>query len=450
MHERTQRAISRLLFVFCCALPTAFTLLCVIVTWTPWFHHRALRKLENDISRASGMIVRIESFHRAAPSTVHLSNVRILNPETLREVASVREVDWDGGRNEVAILLHQPKLQSRQLESAWKLVHDRFLCDPVRTEVPVRFAANDLTIESRSGAMTFSDVGAWLRPNGKSVDAVVQGLTANNISGQPVTVRVSRIRDIAPPSTRWLLDSGTTPLPCSALAEYFPAMTRLGPEAEFLGKLRWQSDSKHSLVDLGGSQFRNVALDRLFEDQSHRLSGLATIDFAHCHVNPSEDRSDIVGTIRIKNGQIGRSLLLSAQENFGFRVGVPPGVGDVPFDSIAIGFNINNTELSLDGICRSEPGQENVGDDVVMSMDGMAVVHSTRQPLNAIDTIALIAPDHAVPVPMSGQTGWLTSVLIPPSRAKSRGENRIRSARAWEGGPTIEQPESESEPRARY
>jgi len=444
VHERTQRAISRLLFVFCCALPTAFTLLCVIVTWTPWFHHRALRRLENDISRASGMIVRIEAFHRSAPTTVHLSNVRVVNPETLREVASVREVDWDGGQNEVTILLHQPKLQSRQLESAWKLVHDRFLCDPERTEVPVRFAANDLTIESRGGAMTFRDVGAWLRPNGKTIEAIIQGLTANDVSGQPVTVRVSRVRDIEPPTTRWLLDSGATPLPCSALAEYLPAIKRLGPEAEFLGKIRWQSDSRNSMVDLGGSQFRNVALDRLFEDQSHRLSGLATIDFVHCHVNPSDDRSDIVGTIRIKNGQIGRSLLLSAKQHFGFQVGVPAGIGDVPFDSISIGFNINNTELSLDGICRSEPGQENVGDDVVMCMDGIAVVHSTQQPLNAIDAITLIAPDHAVPVLMSGQTGWLSRVLIPPSRARSDGENRIRSAKLYDGGPTILQPEKSS------
>ncbi len=37
MHERTQRAVARLLFAFACALPTAITLMLVMVTYTPWY-----------------------------------------------------------------------------------------------------------------------------------------------------------------------------------------------------------------------------------------------------------------------------------------------------------------------------------------------------------------------------------------------------------------------------
>jgi hypothetical protein len=442
VHERTQRAIARLLFVFCCALPTLITMLCVLVTWTPWYDHRVLRKLESDISRATGMIVRIDDFHRSAPSSIRLSDVRVVNPETLREVARVREVEWVRRDNEVSIFLRQPELQSSQLESAWKLAHDRFLCDPDRTNLPVRFAANDLTIQSRSGAMTLRDVDAWLKPNRKSIEAAIQCVPANDDSSSAVMVRVSRDRSVEPPSTRWLLDTGTAALPCSALAGYLPILGSLGSEAEFSGKMRWQSDSKNSMVDLGGSQFRNVALDRLFEDLPHRLSGLATIQFNHCHINPRDGRRDIVGSIRAKNGQIGRSLLRSARRNLGFQDTVLEGVGDVPFDLIAVGFNIDNTRLSLDGICGTEPGQENIGAGVVMCTDGFPVVQSSEQELHAVDAITLIAPDHAVPVPMSGQTGWLMNVLIPPSRSLRGSENRIRSARAWEGGSTIKQSEA--------
>ena len=439
MHERTQRAIARLLFVACCAVPTAITILCVLTTWTPWYHQRVLRQLETKVSQFTGMIVRIEDFHRVAPETIQLSRVRVVNPETLREVAEISELEWAAKKGRVTIDLHWPKLQAGQLESAWQLVHDRFLCDPNRTLVPVHFTAKDLTIQSELGAMTWQEIDAWLKPDGKTVTANVQCLLAGN-AASPIQVKVNRDRRVDPPVTRWLLDSGSTPLPCTVLAEYLPVLESLGPDAHFSGTIRWQSNARGWMVDLGGSRFDQVAMDRLFENQHHRLTGMATISFTHCHINPGESRSDVVGSIRVVDGHIGRSLLRSAGRSFGFETGLPDGVNDVPFDRLCVGFNINNDQLLLQGICQTEPGYEGLGPSVVMSMDGQPLVRSTDQHLYAIDAMHLIAPEHAIDVPLAGQNGWLAKVIIPPSRPIPGSENRIRAARRYNGGPVIEQP----------
>ncbi|NNE00077.1 MAG: hypothetical protein HKN47_22380 [Pirellulaceae bacterium] len=365
-----------------------------------------------------------------------------MNPETLREVAAVREVEWAKQSDEVSILLHQPELQSSQLQGAWKLIHDRFLCDPERTDRPVRFAANDLTIHSRSGAMTLRDVGAWLRPSGNSVEAAVQCIPANYQLDSPVTVKVNRDRETGTPKTKWVLDTGRTPLPCSALADYLPALDALGSEAEFIGTMRWQSDANEWIVDLSGATFDKVALDRLFEKQSHRLSGKATIHLDRCRIDPSQRHSDIVGSIRAIDGRIGRSLLLSAQQHLGFEVRFPDGVDDVPYDLLAVAFNINSTQMELDGICHSVPGFNNLEADTALCLDGIPMVRSTDTDLDALAVVTAIAPSHSVMVPLSNQTGWLTNIFVPPSRPLPGAQSRIRSATRWQGGPTIEQPES--------
>ena len=55
MHERTQRAMARLMFVFCCAIPTLVTISVIVFTWTPWYHHRCLSQIEAKLSDETGL-----------------------------------------------------------------------------------------------------------------------------------------------------------------------------------------------------------------------------------------------------------------------------------------------------------------------------------------------------------------------------------------------------------
>ncbi len=442
MHERTQRAIARLMFVFCCAVPTSLTFLCVLVTWTPWYHNRALRTIQAGLSRETGLIVEIEDFQRVSPSTIHLHDVRILEPEYGVEVASVRRLEWVSGSQQTSILLHQTELQSSQLERTWQMVHDRFLCRPELTSLPVEVVGNDLTIHSRSGALSVRDVLAWIQPREDAVEATIQCVLANSRSNAPVDIKIRRDRSDNEPVTDWTLQANGSPLPCSALAEYLPLMASLGSDAEFSGTMSWQLGENHWWIDLGGSTFEHVSLDRLFEQQAHRLSGTAKIQFDRCRIEPHNRRSDIVGSIHAKDGIAGRSLLMSGHQHLGFGVRLPEGVGDVEYDRLALAFDLNNTKLKLFGICHQEFGYFPIG--VVLSQDGQALVQSPATSLDALKLVTAIAPPHSVLVPLSKQTSWLMNVFVPPSRPLPSDDQpyppRIRRLENARGGPGIAQP----------
>jgi len=468
VHERTQRAIARLLFVFCCAVPTAINLVCVVVTWTPWFHNRARTGIEQEIARETGLLIHIDDFRRYAPATIVLSGVQLFDPETLQEVGRVRQVQWDAEGDEVSIVLRQPELQSAELASTWRLIHDRFLCRPERTAVPVQLVANDLTIHSSGGSVTLRDVGAWIGLDEGSVRASLQCFPAGSTSHTPVTVTAARDRSLSEPTTRWLLDAGDTPLPCGALADYLPPLTRLGSEAEFRGRMRWYGDRREPTIDLAGARFDAVSLDRLFEDQTHRLSGRATIQFDRCRIDPAGRRRDIVGTIRATDGVIGRSLLISAATHLGFDAdatlrggGDPYGTvvraggqdpqllaadnrshADIPFDLLALQFDLNNSQLKLSGVCHNEVGYESLPEAVVICRDGFPLVRSSRSALDALAVVKTIAPQHSVMAPLAAQTHWLTEIFTPPSAPLPPSETRIRRlAERYDGEPEVRQPD---------
>lgn len=447
MHERTQRAIARLLFVFCCAVPTSITLACILITWTPWYHRRALATLQSSLKKETGLVVEIGDFRKPAPDTWQLTKLRLLDPETRREVARVRELHWVRRENEASILLHQPELQSSQLANLWTLLHDRFLCRPEQTDVPTQIAGNDLTIHSRTGALTFRDVDAWVRGDAESAEATIQCQPAPSQLEAPLTITVRRDRSEETPATDWVLETHGTPLPCSSVAEFFPQLESLGSDATFTGTMRWRSQGDRWSLDLGGSRFEQIALDRLFEQHAHRLSGSAMLQLDRCRIEPHQRRSDIAGSLRAREGLIGRSLLSSASQHLRLELRLPEewgtSPGDIPYDLLALGFNINSTQLRLDGICRTEAGYESYPAGVVLLLNGYPLVQSTPTTLESLRLLTTIAPAHSVPVPLSQQTNWLTQVFLPPSRPLPPDQPlppRIRAAGNWQGGPAISQP----------
>jgi len=396
------------MFVFCCAVPTALTLFCVLVTWTPWYHQGVLSSLEQHLSTELGLIVEIGQLHRDSPTQWQLENVRLIQAETREEVMRIRRLQWNEDAQQTSLLLHQPELRAAELTATWKLIHDRFLCRPDRTVRPMLFAANDLTIHSQAGSLTLRDLDAAIRPRKEAVEAQLQCVPAHQSLDAPIEIVVRRERGEKEPATVWLLDTGGTTLPCTALADYIPLLRRLGSEATFRGTLAAKLGQHHSSIDLSGSRFEDVSMDRLFEGHSHRLSGNATVQFERCRIDPAERRSDIAGSMRIHDGLIGRSLLAAAADHLGFQIQLPETMneipGDVPFDRLALGFNINNTQMTLRGICRTERGYESYPADVVLLLDGLPLVKSSEQTLASLQLMTAIAPPHSVPVPMSAQT----------------------------------------------
>ncbi|MCG8652786.1 MAG: hypothetical protein MI861_23300 [Pirellulales bacterium] len=427
MHERTQRAIARLTFVFCCAVPTLATMMMILVTWTPWWHQRCRRQIQADLSRDTGMTVRIGDFQRAAPATLHLYDVEIVSPETQRLVAQIREVHWVDHGDQISILLQQPELRSAELRHTWAMIHDRFLCRPDRTSVPVQLAANDLTIQSRPGALTLRDVDAWIRPGlvDKTVEATIQCLPATqhgsleNRTLSPINISVTRDRNGSSPTTSWMLETGDTALPCSALAEYIPSLEQLGSDAMFLGVMRWTLGRDRWSVDLGGSRFSDLSLSHLMEKMPHRLIGDgATLELRRCHVAAERGETtvvDIAGSLHARRGSIDASLLRSAQRHLGFRV--VPSDKPITYDLLALDFDLYGPRLQLTGICHKQPGHESLGNQVAICADGHPLAVSSQQVLPSTVLMSVMAHQHSQTIPLSRQTTPLLDILLPPSRS---------------------------------
>ncbi|QDT02480.1 hypothetical protein K227x_08570 [Rubripirellula lacrimiformis] len=450
MHERTQRGIARLMFVLCCAVPTSITLAVVVMMATPWYAGRVRRSAEAELSRATGLVVQIGRFTRTSPSTIRIDELRILEPETQAEVAYVRQLDWVDRDDEVSILLRQPKLQSATLPSAWRLIHDRFLCRPEQTGRPIRFAANDLTIaDGPSSGMTLTDVDAWIEPEPDAVQAVILCMLATSGSdasrdGTPIDITIRRDRSGQTPTTEWTIDTHDNALPCTTLAKYLDGpMGRLGAAATFSGSMRWHLEADRWWIDLGTSHIDGLSLDRISEKQPHRFSGTGRLDFERCRIEPRRS-VDIAGTFTASDGQIGRSLLASAHMNLGFDVRVPPGTEDLQYDRIAMRFSLLDTELRINGICHTEQGYTSFPEGIAMHAGGFPLVRTDGLPLRSIALMTALAPSHSEMVPLSAQNAWLTDILIPPSRPMPHEpaamRAKIRTAREYSGGPVTEQP----------
>lgn len=453
MHERTQQAIGRLLFVFCCAGPSILTITWILITCTTWFQNRTTQDLQGRMESTLGLTVTFESYQHPAPDHWVFGNLNLRHPETLKLVGKVREAHWLIQGNEARMLLEQPELEANQIVALWKSIHDRFLCYPDNLKYPLSIAANDLTIQSGNHSFTLSDLDAWVENSQTESSIALQLHLADGLSHAPMMMKVQRNRDTVEAaqtittSTSVSLNTNGTALPCSAVADFLPAIESLGSSATFTGNLEWELSNNGWSIDLAGSRLAGIELDRLFENHAHRLSGKATIELDRCFIMPNERKSDLSGQIRVEQGLIGKALLKQFAENLRFKLLETEAwndlSGDVPYDLIAIGFNISGTQMRLTGICQNERGYENYPAGVAIVFNGYPLAQSFEDAIESVRLLAAIAPMHSVAVPMSAQTDWLTNILVPPSRPLPRLEStppRIRSARVWEGGPLVQQP----------
>ncbi|MCM2369415.1 hypothetical protein [Aporhodopirellula aestuarii] len=419
MHERTTRAIARWLFVGCCALPTVLTMFAILVTWTPWYHNRARHALENHVELLTGLHVQIGDFERADPSTWRLSDVRLADPETLRTVAKIRTVCWIAESENTVIRLSQPEIRVEMLDHVASLVHDRFLCRPDLTSVPVRIAADDVTLRGQSTAQTLQDFDTYLETRDNVVWATVRCIPAGQRpDSEGVMVEVTRDRSASPPVTAWSLQTGELRMPLDVIADYFPFLGRLGSDATFDGTM---SASRQDGVvaepwafSLAG-RFRNIDLGQLTQDLPHRVTGRGDVSIDRCQLD-RDGSVNVAGQLMAGEGWMSASILPRLAEDLGCELTVPIE-DDFGFDALALRFDLYAAQLRVEGACRSISGREWLPSDVVVSAGGRPIVLSKGRWLPATHLLRLVAPPHSVSVPISGQTTGLLWLLRPPRHA---------------------------------
>ncbi|QDS96176.1 hypothetical protein FF011L_49840 [Roseimaritima multifibrata] len=413
MHERTQKAICRLAFVACCAMPTFLVLLAIITTWTPWYHSRQLRLLESALTDQLGLRVELEDFARPAPSVLRLSGIVIKENETGAEVGRIRMATYAILNEKRVLRIHQPELQSAQLKHTWQIVHDRFLCQPELTRQPLIVAADDLSLHSSSGGVTLREVIARVTPEDQQIKTEIEFIPAGRESDIKAQVSIVRNRELAIPETRWQLHTGGVPLPCSALADYLPILRTLGEEAEFNGALGWNVSSEGWKIDLAGANFEGVDLSVLFDGLPHKLTGRATLKLAHCKITPGE-MVDVSGSIVATRGYVDDSLLQAAETHLGIQSSVSDNQGSEWYDLLAFRFDLFGSKLSMHGSCHHQRGYESMPAGTILARGTKPLAgRQNTEAISSTNLVAALAPHHAKLVPFSSQTAAIGHLLIP-------------------------------------
>jgi hypothetical protein len=435
MHERTQRAVARLLFVFCCAVPTSIVFTMILVTWTSWYQSKKLAEITYDLGRETGLVFQIDRCRMIAPGKYVLDNVRVSDPDSGLQIATIRMIDYFRGKDRVGIVLHQPELQSAGLGLAWSALHDRLISCQAHTVLPTSIVAIDLNIRSRTGALPPLELSAQITPEGESVRMIAHASDPAGRNGPRIRVDLFRNREGTLPATELVLSTEGTALPCSAVAEYAPAIDALGPDAEFSGTIKCSETPSGWSYDLGSSSLRRMNLSYLTDDLPHRVLGDADLRFRRCFIRPGQI-INLIGTFHASNVRVKPELLAAMQQRLGMAVdfGV---VGDhsngIECKLAAVDFEITDETMKLTGVCNDF--HAGIGSDVALYARGRPIAVTSPTRIDADQLTTILQP------PSRSLAAW-NQVLLPSSPAASIAERPtagIRRVTNSRGEPSIRQ-----------
>lgn len=429
MHERTQRAVARLLFVFCCAVPTSIVLLSIPVTWTSWYQSRELDALTHRLGLQTGLAFQIERCQRIAPGKYVLENIRVSDPDSRQHVATIRTIDYVQSDELIAVRLHQPEFQSAGLGHAWTMIHDRLISRPARTVLPIRIEAFDANIISRTGSMPATEISATITPEGESVRMIARAQDYSRRTGPQIRVELFRDRKREIPATTLVLSTEGTALPCSALAEYAPAIKCLGPNALFSGVIQCAESPNGWSFDLKTSSLTHLSLNDMTDHLPHRVIGEAELHLRRCVIIPGQS-VNIVGSIESSKPssiRIPSSLLMALRDQLGTPVDESVLIANpngVECD-LSVDFDIHDETMTLTGI----------GSDTVLYSRGRPIALANPEPVSADRITAMLSPP----------SRWLVSwnqVLLPSTplvRSDAHPSATIGSVRHLNGEASIRQ-----------
>lgn len=358
MHERTERAVARLLFVFCCAVPTSFVMLAILISWTPWFQARRLAELEYQLGRESGLVFDIESCHQTSPGKFELSGVRISDPDSGRQIATVRLIDYYVDDSKRSLQLHQPELESAGLGVAWTKLHDRLISSPQHTMIPISIVSTRLNIISSTGSLELEDLRATVKPETDGVHLIAEVGDAAQYSETHLRFELFRDRNVMRnglrdlPETEVIFSTEDTALRCSVLADYLPIAKSLGPDATVRGSLKCRQSPKGWHYEIGPSTLSQVNLTQLSEMLPHPVRGLANIRIAEGSILPGQS-IDLFGSIHSERCGVQPPLLARLEDRLAMSIKSAYRVEPTGFLDLELGvhFELRDSAMKLTGIC---------------------------------------------------------------------------------------------------
>ena len=441
LHEKTIRSICRLVFVACCAVPTLMTIVILLWRATPYHRERQIRRVETAIRDATGLNVGAGDVSFPTPSRIAIDSLELRDVETEQEVARCRKADIMLDDTQFVVELQQPELQSAQMQSAWRLLHDRLLRRPEHLRTMVRLVASDLTLHDPVTPMTMRNVDAWVGLEADDVVAGIQAVPASAPSMSPILMTIRRQRDGGQTKTLVTFNSGDHALPLSAYRAWLPeTLGELGDTATIRGTVRCLVQERGVLLDLGGCTIDGIQVDRLLTGTAHRMSGWATVMLDRGIVQPG-GRLDLTGRVRIRGGAIGGSMMQQLSEHLAVEI---PEVSEdqrIAFDWLCCQFKIDQHATVIEGVCRHELGDASMPPEVLMASAGQPLAIARGLEVPTVAMASMLASRHSLLVPVTPQNHLLLSLLPPPVQPPAKVDQAIlRTTARSIRPPSIRQP----------
>jgi hypothetical protein len=426
LHDNTRRTICRALFLGLCIVPTI-----AVVTWSVTFTLPGRQSgLQDDLSRTTGMRVRLGAVAHPTPELTRLSDVQITTAETDRPVLAARQIEAAQQGDRQVIILSQPEAHGEELGELWMLLErwfeDRLVVGPSRALLIM----NDLTLREGTSPRTFSRVEAHLDLAPTGPEATIKFRLTESAADLPATVRVRRDRSQVPHRTRVEFDTGGAPLPCSMLFAAMGIENYLGNQSEFTGQL-WLSRAGYGLkaepwqVESMAGRLTQVDLRRLVAEQfPHHLTGQVTVQIDDARFGAGRlqfAQGRIVGG----PGQVHTTLLSSAQAAMQMQHNLPSTVpGIMEYQQLAFSFQLQNEQLQIRGECEGAAGY------VMVSPDLAVQEPTAAQPQPILALVRMLVPQSQFAVPATQEADWLTTFLpIPSAIAPANAQPRATKLR---------------------
>ena len=419
LHETTRRRVCRATFLLLCVGSTFG-----VILWAIWIDSAAHRRThEAAWSATLDLQVSLGRVSTPRPGVTLYEEVQLVAPETRATLARIQAVEYDRTTSPPTLVASRPELSADQLARAWQAL-ERALRLPPAQGPGFRLAETDLTLHQVDGHdQTLTNLRGHLASAKEAARAAFAFRVAGLEMTSDATLRVERhaVRGTPPITMRIDFQTGDAALPVGLLQSAWPALRHLG-EATYRGQL-WLTTE--SLAGEGGASGRLEAVDlqTLIGDQfPTTLSGTAQIDLDAVQISGGR-LAMAKGALLASGGRIWHRTLEAAVQHLDCELANPQkrlGVS-LPYQELAIGFQLDGTRLELLGKCQHAPGALIVAGDEPL-------LEQPRSPQNTISLLRLLVPENDLQVPaVSAATELIRRLPLPEAVLDSAG---TRAARA--------------------
>jgi hypothetical protein len=427
-------------FLALCVLPTA-----AVFAWsnsqTSTAHVSACAA---EMSRELGLHESLAGVAYPRPGAALYEGIELTDPESGAPLVQMRSLEADRGNNLTALFASQPELDALQLAKLWETV-DRRLHNTSDPQPAISLTAGEATLHWSGGSQTLTEVLGQLDAtsgNGGERVASVKFRLAGVDSAEPIRLRYSRKLADSPAMSgaersavsHVELHTGGAAVPCSLLMAPLGIANRLGERARFRGSV-WATETADDWEGELTGQFTDVDLQTAITEQfPHHLVGTAeiTIQKARFRSGRLEEAS---GSLTAGPGMVSQSLLVAAVENLHLRsaAATESVASIIPYDRLALSFEIDSAGLALRGQCEGSPGV------IVRSGTKMLLAESGGSSGPVVALLRMLVPQSEVQVPATREADWLMRRLpvpqvMPPANQPPQGRVRLKPLGPDAGG----------------